>query len=249
MEEGMNNNRIISWFSCGAASAVATKLMLEKYPAAQVVRIVIDNEHEDNNRFANDCAEWFGRPILELRSTKYKDCWDVWERERWLNGVGGAKCTTMLKKRVRQGFQRPYDIQAFGYTKGESDRAKHLIKNNPELYGCVKYPLIAKGYTKDKCFQVLQEAGIELPWSYRIGFANANCIGCVKGGKGYWNHVRKVAPEVFDRMAKLERTIGASCIKGRYLDELQPHEGRHEPLTLPGCGFFCEQLSIFDATN
>lgn len=238
--------RIISWFSCGAASAVATKLMIERYPTTQVVRIVIDNEDEDNSRFADDCAEWFGRPILEIRSTKYKDCWDVWKRERWLNGAEGAKCSTELKKKVRQAFQQPFDIQAFGYHFGEKERASHLIANNPELYKCVKYPLIAHRYSKEKCFSILYDAGIELPWAYRVGFNNANCTGCVKGGMGYWNHVKKVKPEVFWRMAALEREIGASCIKGKYLDELQPHEGRHESLVLPGCGFFCEQLSIFD---
>ena len=30
---------VISWFSCGAASAVATKLMIEKYPETQVERM------------------------------------------------------------------------------------------------------------------------------------------------------------------------------------------------------------------
>lgn len=27
-------------------------------------------------------------------------------------------------------------------------------------------------------------AGIELPLMYRMGYDNANCIGCVKGGEG-----------------------------------------------------------------
>lgn len=242
-------SRVISWFSCGAASAVATKLMIEKYPQTQVVRIVIDNEHQDNWRFADDCAEWFGRPILELRSAKHKDCWSVWEKERWLNGPGGAKCTVELKKKVRRDFQLHDDVQAFGFTFDEKERAKHLIENNLELFRLSKYPLIARKITKEKCFSILYDAGIELPWAYRIGFGNANCIGCVKGGMGYWNHVRKVAPDVFQRMSLLEREIEASCINGKYLDELLPHEGKHESLLLPGCGFFCEQLSLFDTAQ
>jgi hypothetical protein len=239
--------RVISWFSCGAASAVATKLMIEKYPTTQVVRIVIDNEHEDNSRFADDCAQWFGRPILELRSTKYKDCWDVWEKERWLNGPGGAKCTVELKKKIRRGFQKHDDIQSFGYTFDEKDRAIHLIENNLELFRLAKYPLIAAKLTKEDCFKRIEDAGLLLPMPYRLGLHNANCIGCVKGGMGYWNRIRELFPDVFDRMSKLERNIGASCIKGVYLDELDPKRGRHEDIRLPSCGFVCEpvQLSLF----
>lgn len=240
-------SRVISWFSCGAASAVATKLMIEKYPQTQVVRIVIDNEHEDNSRFADDCAEWFGRPILELRSAKHKDCWSVWEKERWLNGPGGAKCTVELKKKVRRDFQLHDDVQAFGYTFDEKDRATHLIENNLELFRLAKYPLIAAKFTKKDCFKYIKEAGLLLPMPYRLGLHNANCIGCVKGGMGYWNRIRDLFPEVFTRMAKLERNIGASCIKGVYLDELDPKRGRHEDIRLPSCGFVCEpvQLSLF----
>lgn len=240
-------SRVISWFSCGAASAVATKLMIEKYPQTQVVRIVIDNEHEDNSRFADDCAEWFGRPILELRSAKHKDCWSVWEKERWLNGPGGAKCTVELKKKVRRDFQQHDDIQAFGYTFDEKDRATHLIENNLELFRLAKYPLIAAKYTKEDCFKRIEDAGLLLPMPYRLGLHNANCIGCVKGGMGYWNRIRELFPDVFDRMSKLERNIGASCIKGVYLDELDPKRGRHEDIRLPSCGFVCEpvQLSLF----
>ena len=40
---------------------------------------------------------------------------------------------------------------------------------------------------------------------YDMGYPNNNCIGCVKGGMGYWNHIRKDFPEVFDSRAKLER--------------------------------------------
>lgn len=244
-------SRIISWFSCGAASAVATKLMIEKYPTTQVVRIVIDNEHHDNWRFADDCAAWFGRPILELRSAKYKDCWDVWERERWLNGPGGAKCTVELKKKVRRDFQQTGDIQAFGYHYGEKDRATHLIENNLELFRQVRFPVIARKMSKEDCFRFVHKAGIKLPAAYELGLSNANCIGCVKGGMGYWNHIRRISPGTFDRMAKLERKIGASCIKDVYLDELRPDQGKHESIAIAGCGFLCEvkpvQLSIFDS--
>ena len=75
---------------------------------------------------------------------------------------------------------------------------------------------------------------------YELGFHNNNCIGCVKGGKGYWNHIRKHFPKEFQDMAELERFAGHSCIKNTYLDELKENQGRHEPPILPDCGTFCE---------
>ena len=45
--------RMVCQFSCGAASAVATKLILAAYPAEEVVIVnaFIKEEHEDNRRF------------------------------------------------------------------------------------------------------------------------------------------------------------------------------------------------------
>ena len=231
--------RHVSWFSCGAASAVATKLALEKHPDLIVAYCHVANEHPDNLRFKDDCAAWFGREIVTLGSDKYADCWEVWEKRRYLNGPAGALCTVEMKKKVRQAFQDHDDIQFFGFTSEETDRASWFEANNPEV--TARFPLIEAEYTKDRCFEIVKEAGIELPAMYKLGYANANCIGCVKGGMGYWNKIRKDFPDVFERMARLEESIGASCINGKPLRELQPGEGRHENLELPECGLFCGQ--------
>ena len=61
--------RIVCHFSCGAASAVATKLALGLYGAGEIViyNAFIEEEHEDNRRFLADCEKWFGHPITVLR--------------------------------------------------------------------------------------------------------------------------------------------------------------------------------------
>lgn len=51
-------NRIVCQFSCGAASAVATKLALAEYGSTHDVQIInafLANEEADNRRFAQDC--------------------------------------------------------------------------------------------------------------------------------------------------------------------------------------------------
>lgn len=73
-----------------------------------------------------------------------------------------------------------------------------------------------------------------------MGYSNNNCIGCVKGGKGYWNKIRVDFPEVFASRAKLERDIGHSCIKGTFLDELDPNAGKMSEEIMDDCGIFCE---------
>ena len=48
-------NRIVCWFSCGAASAVATKLAIAKYDLLYeviIARCIVKEEHPDNDRFA-----------------------------------------------------------------------------------------------------------------------------------------------------------------------------------------------------
>lgn len=57
---------ITVWFSCGAASAVAAYLTIEKYGSMCDIRIVnnwVAEEHEDNRRFAQDVGTWLGADL------------------------------------------------------------------------------------------------------------------------------------------------------------------------------------------
>lgn len=183
--------RLVSWFSCGTASAVTTKLCLSKYGATHdivVARCIVPEEHKDNDRFASDCAVWFGQGVLNLASTEYASCEDVWRRERYMSGVGGARCTVEMKKAVRWEFEKEWhpDVQAFGYTADEQPRAERFRQNNPEI--AVVYPLIDAGLDKEACHAIIDRAGIILPKMYRLGFNNANCKGCVNAeAPSYWN--------------------------------------------------------------
>ena len=56
--------RTIAWFSCGAASAVATKIALKENPDIEIVYQDTGGEHKDNIRFLKDCEKWFGKKII-----------------------------------------------------------------------------------------------------------------------------------------------------------------------------------------
>ena len=143
--------RIVSWFSCGDASAVATKLVIASYKETHdivVARCIVPEEHQDNDRFSDECERWFGIPILKLRSDEYESCNDVWKKTRYMAGQKGARCSVEMKKAVRHVFEKEWfpDLQAFGYTSEENRRVKNFRAHNPEVN--IITPLIENSLTK-----------------------------------------------------------------------------------------------------
>jgi len=239
--KSIEGERIICWFSCGATSAVACKLAIVENAGKLPLRVCYcdtKSEHPDNERFMRDCEAWFGQPVERLVNPKYKDIDQLFEKDRYLNGVAGARCTKMMKIWIRKNMQRAEtDMQVFGFDGAEMDRAFDFREHNPEV--TLVTPLIARGMSKPDCLAMLKAEGIELPEMYKLGYKNNNCIGCVKGAKGYWNKIRKDFPDVFARRARQEREIGASCISGCYLDELAPNAGRYEAEPDISCSGVC----------
>jgi len=237
--------RTLCWFSCGAASAVATKLLISTEAHDDLVIVYADtgSEHPDSERFLSDCEQWFGQEVVRIGSTKYASTWEVWESRRYLAGPAGAPCTGELKKKPRYAFERPDDLHIFGYTADtkDADRALRFVEQNPGVDA--RFPLIERDLHKRDCLAMIERAGIAIPTMYLLGYQNNNCIGCVKGGMGYWNKIRVDFPETFDRMAKLERDIGASCLTDDagpvYLDELDPARGNYADEIDAGCSLAC----------
>lgn len=236
-------SRTLIWFSCGAASAVAAKLTLRSKPDALLVYCETGSEHPDNGRFMVDCERWLGREVTRIRSSEYRDAWDVWERRRYLAGIDGAPCTTELKVGPRLEFQRPTDEHVFGYTADGPDaaRASRLRANYPELR--THYPLIDAGLTKAACLAIIDDAGIALPPMYAMGFQNNNCIPCVKAtSPDYWALVRQRFPVEFARMAALSRELGARLARINdervFIDEIPADWPTTNPIQ-PACDFLC----------
>lgn len=242
-------SRIVCWFSCGAASAVATKLAIaeQKKWAIEWPLVIayteVQEEHPDSRRFLKDCQEWFGQEIVILRNDKYNaSINEVFRRERFLVGPSGAACTRLLKKDLRKDFERFGDRQVFGYTAEEEARVDRFVDANS--YADIWPILVEKGLTKEDCLAIVSNAGIRLPEMYQLGYKNNNCIGCVKGGAGYWNKIRIDFPAVFAQRAHTERLLGRTiCKVGEkrvFLDELPPDVGHYPSEPDIQCGIFCE---------
>lgn len=237
--------RTLVWWSSGAASAVAARLILRDTPGAILVRCETSNEDPDNYRFEADVMRFLGRSVTILKSDEYDSVWDVWQKRRYMSGISGAPCTVEMKIAPRLAFQRPSDIHVFGYTADGRDveRLARLRAHYPEL--TVRAPLIDAGVTKAACLAMVRSWGIDLPRSYVMGFPNANCLGtgCVKAtSPDYWALYRYHFPTQFLRTAKYAREIGARLTRigneRRFIDEIPDDWPMTAPI-VPACDFLC----------
>jgi hypothetical protein len=239
---------ICVWFSNGAASAVAAKLTVEKYKETHNLLIVnnpIMEEHHDNLRFKKEVQEWIQHPIIDAINPKFPSCSivDVFEKIKWVSGIGGASCTLNLKKQARYNFELNNDIDwhVLGFTLEEKDRHDRFVIG--ERSNVIPI-LINEKITKYDCFDILHKAGIRRPDIYEFGFPNANCIGCVKSSSpSYWNLVRKHFPDVFNQSAEQTERLNCRIVKYKgnriFLSQLSIN-ARGGKIPTWECGLFCD---------
>lgn len=242
---------IAVWFSCGAASAMAAKLTLDKYGKTHTVRILnnpVAEEDEDNRRFLLDVEQWLGQRVEIVTHRLFPDASAVavWDNQKGMVFPHGAPCTRYLKKFARQEWETSnhVDWHVLGFTLEERARHERFVLSERSN---VLPVLIEAGFTKQHCYDYLKSASISPPRIYAMGYPNANCIGCVKAtSPTYWNHVRKTFPGVFDERAEQSRRLGARLVRHKgeriFLDEL-PIGARGQPMKTMDidCGLFCEE--------
>lgn len=265
----------IVWFSCGAASAAAADFAVKEYGKENVELIYCDTlkyEHPDNKRFMHDVEKWLDIKIKIIRSEEYTDIFDVFEKKNYLVGNNFAPCTVELKIKPRLKYQEdhPDAVHIFGFTVDEKSRFMNFASHNENIE--MEFILGDNNITKDNCFAILNKAGIKLPEIYYLGFNNANCIGCVRAANlAYWGRIKHLGEKaeagdeslimfkgVYDRMAKMERKIGATINKDQrggvrkpiYLDEMTEADfarGRTEDEPNTECGVLCStQGNLFE---
>lgn len=250
--------RIVSYFSGGVPSAVATKLALtaNNWPDScdefVIYNFEIREEHPDNARFLRECEEWFGHPIITVGNDEFdRSAHEVFRKTRFLVGPSGARCTAELKKAMRWEVGRPDDVIVMGYTREEQHRIDRLQVSEPLLR--MWNVLIERDLSREDVMALFQRTGIDMPAMYRLGYRNNNCIGCVKGQAGYWNKIRLDFPDVYAEMSAIERELGRSICKREwtdekgerqlerlFLDELPPGLGYYPSEQEFQCGIFCQ---------
>ena len=239
----------VCWLSAGVSSFIAGWLVRDTVD--EYIYIDIKDQHPDSLRFIKDCEKALGKPVTVLRSEQYDSVADVCRAFRYINGARGARCTEVLKKRVRKEWEyahRDYELTyVWGMDADEKKRADRLNESMPDFHH--EFPLIDRGLRKQDTHGLCKQLGIRRPAMYDMGYSNNNCIGCVKGGMWYWNKIRVDFPEVFADRAKMEREIGHSIIRrelpGRkkenlFLDELDPSAGKKTDEIMQDCSIACQ---------
>jgi hypothetical protein len=144
-----------------------------------------------------------------------------------------------IEARWREG-----DKIAIGYTVDEiatRPAVKRAITN-----GLIILPLVERGLTHADCMAMVDRAGIRLPEMYALGFNNANCKCCCKGGEGYADRSRQVFPEDFAEFVEIQESIGDGAYTFRNrktgvrygFRDVLPGAGKHI-VESPECSLFC----------
>lgn len=232
----------VCWLSAGVSSFIAG--YLAKDTIDKFIYIDIKDQHPDSIRFIKDCEGVLGKEVEILKSTQY-DCVEDAVRGGGvfrMTRTGFAPCTAYLKKRVRKRWEfehSDFDITyVWGFDLDEKRRADNVAETMIEFQH--EFPLIDHNLLKQDCHAMAARLGIKRPVMYDLGYNNNNCVGCVKGGIGYWNKIRVDFPDVFESRARLEREINKRILKECFLDELDPDRGRMSEEILEDCGIFCE---------
>lgn len=226
----------VCWFSTGISSFIACYLTKD---IDKIIYTHVSNQHPDSLRFLHDCEKILDREIEIIQSDRFNSVEDVIRKKKYISSPHGAPCTVALKKEVRKKWEREnpgFHCYVWGFDLNEKSRAE---RTEQAMSGYEhEFPLIENGLTKEDCHGMAEKLGIKRPVMYDMGYPNNNCIGCVKGGMGYWNKIRVDFPEVFESRAKLEREIGHSCINGTFLDELDPNAGKNK-VVVEDCSILC----------
>lgn len=230
--------RRICWLSAGVSSFIAGYIAGN---VDQFIYIDVGDQHPDSMRFIKDCEKVLNKNVLILRSS-FKNVEEVCRKKKAVNTPHGAPCTFELKKKVRLKWEHDNPDEytyIWGFDKEEKTRAERMRRSFPEYTH--EFPLIDAGISKEEAHGILKKLGIRRPEMYDLGYPNNNCVGCLKGGMGYWNKIRKDFPEVFEKRAKMERDLCHTILNGQYLDELDPERGRNK-IIIESCSLLCEEL-------
>ena len=240
MEKEEIKKLTVCWLSGGISSLVAGYLVRDKVD--KFIYIDIEDQHPDTMRYIKDCGRILGKRV-EILKSPYGSVENAVRACGLFRIVhtGFAPCTAWLKKRVRKEWEyahRDYEITyVWGFDVNEKQRANRLVETMIEFNHI--FPCIERNLSKADNHGISAMLGLKRPVMYDLGYNNNNCIGCVKGGMGYWNKIRVDFPEVFEKRAKLERELNNKILKECFLDELEPNRGRMSDEIMEDCSIFC----------
>jgi len=219
--------RVIVGYSGGVTSAWSLDWALKNYPRNEVVALFHDTkeEHKDTYRYLHEMAAKLGIEITERSDGRSVS--EVEDDEGAIANNRMAFCSRILKreqldkyiKELRaQGVTEIIDV--IGYSAHEWQRIQNATMRAEVSGYSVRFPLVENGVSKQECADWSIALGVKLPAMY-LWSDHANCIGCRRGGRGYWLAVKENEPEVFEKMKAREAEYGHTVLKGISLVQLE----------------------------
>lgn len=238
--DATTSSRVIGNFSGGVASAIACYLALEEFDNIHLAFMNTNLENPDTFRFIKDFEKLTGEKVNIYQSSKFHDPESIWRKYLGLNFAHGAPCSTVLKRDLRieiQDTKTDYaQIFGFDYCKKELRRADGMARNYPEINPI--FPLIEQKITREMLFDMCRDIGLNPPIVYN-DFLNNNCIGdyndvrggCVQGGIGYWQKIKRLFPHKYEYMANLEHEL-TELKRQKLINEEKYTESEFLPVTI-----------------
>lgn len=188
-------------FSGGLGSFATAKLVADKFGTENLVLLFADTKTEDEDlyRFLEEAAAYIGGTLVRIADGR-----DVWQVFRDVKFIGNSRidpCSKHLKREmcdrwIQDNCILEDTIIYVGIDWSEIHRYERLrVRKSPWKY---EAPLTEGPpyYSRQKGMQMLQEAGIQPPRLYRMGFQHNNCGGfCVKAGQAHFRLLYEHMPE------------------------------------------------------
>lgn len=232
--------RHVVMFSGGVGSWAAARRVADRYGTDDLVLLFADTliEDEDLYRFLDEAAENIGGELVKI--SEGRTPWEVFHDVRFLGNTRVDPCSRVLKREVCDAWLDEHCDPAtttlyLGISWDEEHRFVRARDRLASKGWTVRAPLceeplppLGEGWA----IRWLEDAGIEPPRLYAMGFPHNNCGGfCVKGGQAHFKLLLEKLPERYAHHERQEAELR------RYLDKdvaiLRDRRGsKTRPMTL-----------------
>lgn len=159
--------------------------------------------------------EWVPKGTTE----KYQDMRDLVARKGRVPSVRARFCTEYLKTNPLRAYLETLEAPVLyqGIRADESPaRAKMGASEWSDYYDCqVERPLFS--WSAKEVFALLEKHGVPANPLYRLGSKRVGCFPCVLTRHAELKRLTETLPEVWDRIAELERLAGKSYFPPGYI--------------------------------
>ncbi|HEY5657934.1 MAG TPA: hypothetical protein VIY27_09110 [Myxococcota bacterium] len=227
-------------FSGGVGSWAAARRVAERHGTDELTLLFADTriEDEDLYRFLDEASADIGARLVKVADGRTP--WDVFRDVRFLGNTRVDPCSRVLKRELCDRWLAencdPERTRVYlGISWDEEHRFTRAKERLASLGWNARAPLceeplppLGDGWA----IRWLEQAGIEPPRLYRMGFPHNNCGGfCVKAGQAHFKLLLEKLPERYAHHERQEEELRA------YLDKdiailRDRRGGKTRPMTL-----------------